>query len=454
MRTAMGSRVLGWVRGAVGLVASARWDAAPRRARRPGRPERPRTISLNRAYIVSRDSGERHGHRLEHHGGPRRARTQGMCEPHGRAQRRLHQGVRRLAGDQRDRRLRHARRSRSTKRIQARRRTRRTCRCSARRQMLAHHQRGRATRSPSSTPRPTSRSSASPASTRRTSCASRPTASTPTSPTSARTTSRASTSSTLDDRRQDRARRLRRAAQPDVAPDEGGFADVQIDHERHALRRARRRPAACSCTTPRPQHEAARAHRSASSRGSCTPSTRSPTCRAARGAELRRRDGVADSTGQRARMVRQRCRGRPGVVRRQLLAARSRAGVRDEPHRSEIAVVDTDQGQIVEDASTWAATPRPRRRRADGKYIVAAVSSANRVVVIDAVTNEHREDVRQHRPATRGASRFRSARTTATEDVEVRMSRGPRALGGARRPGVPRARAPGAKRRASRHQSA
>ena len=53
--------------------------------------------------------------------------------------------------------------------------------------------------------------------------------------------------------------------------------------------------------------------------------------------------------------------------------------------RSEIAVVDTDLRQVVKNipvgGNTETASTTP-----DGKYIVAAVSSANRVVVIDTVT--------------------------------------------------------------------
>jgi DNA-binding beta-propeller fold protein YncE len=61
--------------------------------------------------------------------------------------------------------------------------------------------------------------------------------------------------------------------------------------------------------------------------------------------------------------------------------------------RSEIAVVDTDMRQVVKkipvDGNTETASTT-----ADGKYIVAAVSSANRVVVIDAATRSivHRFD--------------------------------------------------------------
>ena len=53
--------------------------------------------------------------------------------------------------------------------------------------------------------------------------------------------------------------------------------------------------------------------------------------------------------------------------------------------RSEIAVVDTDLRQVVKNISVGGNT-ETASTTADGKYIVAAVSSANRVVVIDAVT--------------------------------------------------------------------
>jgi YVTN family beta-propeller protein len=53
--------------------------------------------------------------------------------------------------------------------------------------------------------------------------------------------------------------------------------------------------------------------------------------------------------------------------------------------RSEIAVVDTDLRQVVKNIPVGGNTETASTTR-DGKYIVAAVSSANRVVVIDAVT--------------------------------------------------------------------
>jgi DNA-binding beta-propeller fold protein YncE len=53
--------------------------------------------------------------------------------------------------------------------------------------------------------------------------------------------------------------------------------------------------------------------------------------------------------------------------------------------RSEIAVVDTDLRQVVKNIPVGGNT-ETASTTADGKYIVAAVSSANRVVVIDAVT--------------------------------------------------------------------
>jgi len=53
--------------------------------------------------------------------------------------------------------------------------------------------------------------------------------------------------------------------------------------------------------------------------------------------------------------------------------------------RSEIAVVDTDLRQVVKSIAVGGNTETASTTR-DGKYIVAAVSSANRVVVIDTVT--------------------------------------------------------------------
>jgi YVTN family beta-propeller protein len=53
--------------------------------------------------------------------------------------------------------------------------------------------------------------------------------------------------------------------------------------------------------------------------------------------------------------------------------------------RSEIAVVDTEAQQVVKKIPVGGNT-ETASTTADGKYIVAAVSSANRVVVIDAVT--------------------------------------------------------------------
>jgi DNA-binding beta-propeller fold protein YncE len=53
--------------------------------------------------------------------------------------------------------------------------------------------------------------------------------------------------------------------------------------------------------------------------------------------------------------------------------------------RSEIAVVDTDLRQVVKNIPVGGNTETASTTR-DGKYIVAAVSSANRVVVIDTVT--------------------------------------------------------------------
>jgi DNA-binding beta-propeller fold protein YncE len=53
--------------------------------------------------------------------------------------------------------------------------------------------------------------------------------------------------------------------------------------------------------------------------------------------------------------------------------------------RSEIAVVDTDLRQVVKNIPVGGNT-ETASTTADGKFIVAAVSSANRVVVIDTVT--------------------------------------------------------------------
>jgi hypothetical protein len=53
--------------------------------------------------------------------------------------------------------------------------------------------------------------------------------------------------------------------------------------------------------------------------------------------------------------------------------------------RSEIAVVDTDIRQVVKNIPVGGNTETASTTR-DGKYIVAAVSSKNRVVVIDTVT--------------------------------------------------------------------
>jgi DNA-binding beta-propeller fold protein YncE len=55
--------------------------------------------------------------------------------------------------------------------------------------------------------------------------------------------------------------------------------------------------------------------------------------------------------------------------------------------REDIAVVNTETGEIT-DRIAVGGTTETASTTADGKYIVAAVSSANKVVVIDAVTNE------------------------------------------------------------------
>jgi YVTN family beta-propeller protein len=53
--------------------------------------------------------------------------------------------------------------------------------------------------------------------------------------------------------------------------------------------------------------------------------------------------------------------------------------------RSDVAIVDTDAGEILERLEVGGNT-ETASTTADGRYIVAAVSSANRVVVIDART--------------------------------------------------------------------
>jgi DNA-binding beta-propeller fold protein YncE len=55
--------------------------------------------------------------------------------------------------------------------------------------------------------------------------------------------------------------------------------------------------------------------------------------------------------------------------------------------KNEIAVIDTGSGQPVGTIPVGGTT-ETASTTADGKYIVAAVSSANKVVVIDAVTND------------------------------------------------------------------
>jgi YVTN family beta-propeller protein len=55
--------------------------------------------------------------------------------------------------------------------------------------------------------------------------------------------------------------------------------------------------------------------------------------------------------------------------------------------RKEISVVDTDTG-VVTDRIDVGGTTETASTTPDGKWIIAAVSSANKVVVIDAVTNE------------------------------------------------------------------
>ena len=82
-------------------------------------------------------------------------------------------------------------------------------------------------------------------------------------------------SATLTHRRRTSRSTGSRARRTPPAPDEGGFADAQIDQRRHALRRAHARPAACWSTTPSPRQklpELSVGHRSP---GSSTPSIRS-----------------------------------------------------------------------------------------------------------------------------------------------------------------------------------
>jgi YVTN family beta-propeller protein len=55
--------------------------------------------------------------------------------------------------------------------------------------------------------------------------------------------------------------------------------------------------------------------------------------------------------------------------------------------RKDIAVVDTDTLEIKERIPVGGNTETAATTR-DGKYVVAAVSGANRVVIIDAETNE------------------------------------------------------------------
>ncbi|HET6332270.1 MAG TPA: DUF5074 domain-containing protein, partial [Polyangiales bacterium] len=55
--------------------------------------------------------------------------------------------------------------------------------------------------------------------------------------------------------------------------------------------------------------------------------------------------------------------------------------------KEEISVIDTDTGEITDHIAVGGTT-ETASTTPDGKWIVAAVSSANKVVVIDAVTNE------------------------------------------------------------------
>jgi DNA-binding beta-propeller fold protein YncE len=55
--------------------------------------------------------------------------------------------------------------------------------------------------------------------------------------------------------------------------------------------------------------------------------------------------------------------------------------------KHQVAVVDTAKMQLVDNIDVGGTT-ETASTTADGKWIVAAVSSANRVVVIDAVTHQ------------------------------------------------------------------
>jgi YVTN family beta-propeller protein len=55
--------------------------------------------------------------------------------------------------------------------------------------------------------------------------------------------------------------------------------------------------------------------------------------------------------------------------------------------RNDITIVDTAEGTVVGNIATGGTT-ETASTTADGKWIVATVSSSNQVIVIDAMTNE------------------------------------------------------------------
>ena len=141
------------------------------------------------------------------------------------------------------------------------------------------------------------------------------------------------------------ARRLRGPPNETLAPDEGGFADAQIDSTACSTPRTTR-PAACSSTTPS-RAASCRADGRREARGSRSPSTRSPT--------LPRRH-VVPNFGDRTVSLhrRQRLDGR----RRTLPGDDEAYGVNYSPLtpdkafvmnrvRQDIAVVDTATAQIT-----------------------------------------------------------------------------------------------------------
>jgi YVTN family beta-propeller protein len=64
----------------------------------------------------------------------------------------------------------------------------------------------------------------------------------------------------------------------------------------------------------------------------------------------------------------------------------NRAFVMNRVHRN-ITVVDTAEGTVVDTIPTGGTT-ETASTTADGKWIVATVSSSNQVIVIDAMTNQ------------------------------------------------------------------